>query len=1316
MLLFSVEHTLASASQNFLAQHEKSGERAGSAMLSSSFAEQRRAKGAAAAAVAAAQVSPARIVLSSSSSEDDTGTHESYQPDLTGYAASTMEGAIVGYELAGASDSISYELPPENPSSPTPGTRPLLVRQGTGLGEPHVKDWQRRHESAQLVTCDRHRIEALSLLAQEFSFMAQMYAEVICVERDLPVAEKTIKPATQMGGVAGGEKYLAGNILFKFCEDHQFSNGSYLYGGDRPFDEAAAKGAGQERKALQAVQQHFGIRSASDVIYTPLFATVDFRGFRLSCQSLITGISGATLVVGSKDGGHHIAVPGSDDRRTHDIVSELGRALNRAPHRVLERSSGAVHEIALAADCEIHRSDGQLYLIDSARLFPPTAPDARRPREVFFKLFRSEFLSWYARNEPLSSDAFSAFAAPADQIEQNRRVMQATLSLFRDRIPEVAEMLEALPVSGRVTGADLTRLVQQYGVNVRFLGRIRKECTSQWLRDALGMEMAARAAAKHLQRLMRESRGSSAVPFLQLAVTTFNELRTGEPPWLRPDVAAKFGADTIADVDTLSCRCRRLVARVGVLVGVEILSQGLSDQVDHVTLSDLRLVSRVKELSYSQIAHAESLRLESKLRPPSSQRRVALLLQARDVLMRELCSNPRDQLLRSRYARVLLNLCKHGGGGEHCDALENNLVHMNVAQVDVFYARSKLLRLRFLRELEADNVTLAVQHYLQVSDTLKSMLSGAQNWAVIEVASYVSKLEQLKVRVLTQDPLAIVRRSRDPTVVLQISSCGAVIRQEFERLVNAAPNGPEVSRFFAACLTLGLCTAADFSASVNSRSVCLGLTDAVGGLMGPLIGHVRELTLPNACLSHEAFALLLSSAPLLESLTARALFGVTIDFPFPPQLKRAQLADALVAPEWRPPATLEELRLSACYTRHGRFDNEMPEGLKVLWLPGNVLLTAAVMRQLPRGLRVLRGSRVETGAWPALNDSCAASLVELQFGNTDPSLATVSMPLLEAFDGGPLTAEEVLLNVVKSPALRKLAICGSPMMDEAAYRVLVQCPRLEDLDCSFNAHFTSASVVAALQKNGARLRRLAAKDSWGLRDLHLIVAPEMEMLRVYLDRQPFMFGEHLRDLRLEDLEGFDETKLSGLYRLERLTVSTCPISAEVLRGLLVSSCASLQRLELCNLIGKFDFELPELAVLRTLIVKNSFREAGLRMLAKTPALERLELENAFEAELFSDASVVASLPWLRRLSVVSAGSNLQDTNGVLRRLTRLERLEIGLALTVLGTVVGHSLPPFLRRVKLIAREMTLPHTLIEAFAKCQLLAQLIFPRSVLTVR
>lgn len=55
-------------------------------------------------------------------------------------------------------------------------------------------------------------------------------------------SKKTIRPVS-IGGVAGGDKYIVGNILFKFAVD---SFG--LYNGD----ENAAKAAGHELKGLMS--------------------------------------------------------------------------------------------------------------------------------------------------------------------------------------------------------------------------------------------------------------------------------------------------------------------------------------------------------------------------------------------------------------------------------------------------------------------------------------------------------------------------------------------------------------------------------------------------------------------------------------------------------------------------------------------------------------------------------------------------------------------------------------------------------------------------------------------------------------------------------------------------------------------------------------------------------------------------------------------------------------------------------------------------------------------------------------------------------
>lgn len=63
-------------------------------------------------------------------------------------------------------------------------------------------------------------------LVKEFTEIAEVIAQIIVDELHCPAAEKLIPP-TQLGGMAGGEKYLSHGILFKFAID---SRG--LYNGD----------------------------------------------------------------------------------------------------------------------------------------------------------------------------------------------------------------------------------------------------------------------------------------------------------------------------------------------------------------------------------------------------------------------------------------------------------------------------------------------------------------------------------------------------------------------------------------------------------------------------------------------------------------------------------------------------------------------------------------------------------------------------------------------------------------------------------------------------------------------------------------------------------------------------------------------------------------------------------------------------------------------------------------------------------------------------------------------------------------------------
>lgn len=181
-------------------------------------------------------------------------------------------------------------------------------------------------------------------------------AKVIVRERALPQASKTI-PSVDVGGVAGGQKFVSHNVFFKFVTDDQG-----LYGSE----DAALKAAGHELKGSRAFLLS-GVRSLN----TPLMALVDFHGCRIVACSLLP-ITGDTLRYGSADAGRTVL-------RAEDVVPLMdaaARAINLKTHMV-----GTTSRVPLAGPCdiEVHQGlDGRFYVLDTARVFPPGVP----PRHV----------------------------------------------------------------------------------------------------------------------------------------------------------------------------------------------------------------------------------------------------------------------------------------------------------------------------------------------------------------------------------------------------------------------------------------------------------------------------------------------------------------------------------------------------------------------------------------------------------------------------------------------------------------------------------------------------------------------------------------------------------------------------------------------------------------------------------------------------------------------------------------------------------------------------------------------------------------------
>ena len=133
--------------------------------------------------------------------------------------------------------------------------------------------------------------DELIRLHQDFLYTAETYGVMIIKELCTEAAGKLIQPR-DMGGIAGGDKYVCNGILFKVVNGCKGPyNGS---------DEAAAKAAGND---LRCVQHYLNTHTKG--LNVAMQALIDFRGFRLLAQAVLPLASGS-LVMGTNDGGRTI--------------------------------------------------------------------------------------------------------------------------------------------------------------------------------------------------------------------------------------------------------------------------------------------------------------------------------------------------------------------------------------------------------------------------------------------------------------------------------------------------------------------------------------------------------------------------------------------------------------------------------------------------------------------------------------------------------------------------------------------------------------------------------------------------------------------------------------------------------------------------------------------------------------------------------------------------------------------------------------------------------------------------------------------------
>ncbi|GAM18575.1 hypothetical protein SAMD00019534_017500 [Acytostelium subglobosum LB1] len=374
-----------------------------------------------------------------------------------------------------------------------------------------------------------YKYELMAKTATDFVYCANTFGKIIISERNLPDEQKTIKPL-ELGGVAGGQKYLCKDIIFKFVMDVEIAPGLWMYGDQSRSDEKAQKSAGHELKGLNHFMEH-----SEGIIRFPLAAIIDYGGYRLLAISRLP-INKKTIVYGSNDGGKTVH---NSDTKVDTEMRRLAKKMNIKGHLVGLTSPTLIYG---PGDIEVHKgTDGRYYMIDFARAFPPEYPQIvgnRIGREIFYYMLRPEFVM--KTETSLSPDAFSGWQTGKDEELSNWEVIEASAKLHNETIPDCVKHLqsalddesdleserllirnllkfnmgglESEQTRSAVSLARIINIIHSRGINLRYIGLICQKTTSRPLKQMLMTEMVARVWKKIIKAKMRQSMQKSNRP------------------------------------------------------------------------------------------------------------------------------------------------------------------------------------------------------------------------------------------------------------------------------------------------------------------------------------------------------------------------------------------------------------------------------------------------------------------------------------------------------------------------------------------------------------------------------------------------------------------------------------------------------------------------------------------------------------------------------------------------------------------------------------------------------------------------------------
>jgi hypothetical protein len=196
-------------------------------------------------------------------------------------------------------------------------------------------------------------IKQIQIIISEFQDFVEATARRIIDDVGYATETKSLKPA-ELGGFAGGQKYIHGGVFFKLAIDMYD-----VYGGDL----CAAKAAIRELQGLKCY-----LNAQIPGLHTPLMVVMDYRGYKITATPLLP-ISKETLVYGSNDGGVTVI---KSNRDLAEKMKLAAKVINLKGHKVGTQKKQTIYG---PGDIEGHLGrDGRFYVLDAARVLPAFPP------------------------------------------------------------------------------------------------------------------------------------------------------------------------------------------------------------------------------------------------------------------------------------------------------------------------------------------------------------------------------------------------------------------------------------------------------------------------------------------------------------------------------------------------------------------------------------------------------------------------------------------------------------------------------------------------------------------------------------------------------------------------------------------------------------------------------------------------------------------------------------------------------------------------------------------------------------------------------